>query len=106
MSIRRMLTHPAVLVAVLAAFASASTALADDDLGPGDVISTTCGAGTMEACGSSPIESCDWDFNFSLNPMSNSFGLHLSRTNCRTTGYLPVYKNNPRTHYSLSGSCN
>lgn len=77
-----------------------------DELPTGDVISTTCGAGTLEKCGDKPIEDCDWDISFSLNLTDRSFGFHLKQTECKVTGTVPIYKNNERGSYALSGSCN
>lgn len=71
----------------------------------GDVISTTCGAGTLEKCGDKPIEDCDWDVSFSLNFTDRSFGFHLKQTDCKVTGTVPIYKDNTRDSYALSGSC-
>jgi len=70
-----------------------------------DIIATTCGAGTLKACGQAPVESCDWDISFNWNPTSSSFGFSVKRTNCKITGYVPIYKDNPRGAYVLSPSC-
>lgn len=78
-----------------------SVAYADD----GDpVISTTCGAGTVTACGTKPIVTCDWvvDIGFGADRV---FHLKLGKTNCVVTGHVPIYKD-LKENSSLSGACN
>ncbi len=69
-----------------------------------DVISTTCGAGTLEACGTAPITACDWDVGLTYNPMTG-LSLRVTRVNCRSTGSVPIYKNTVKSQSQLSGSC-
>ena len=70
-----------------------------------DVISTTCGAGTLKECGQAPIETCDWDISFNWNPAGGSIGFSVKRVNCRVTGSVPIYKDNERGSYVFSPSC-
>src|SRR6187549_4246907 len=76
-----------------------------DDFGDGDVIATTCGAGTLKQCGQAPVQNCDWEVSLNWNPSGGSIGFTVKRTNCSTTGYVPIYKDNERGSYVFSPSC-
>lgn len=69
-------------------------------------ITTTCGAGTIDACGKMPVETCDFSFGFSFDPGKNSYSFNFGRTNCKTTGEVPIYKDNWVNASMLSLSCN
>src|SRR5262245_55943819 len=76
-----------------------------DDPEGSDVIATTCGAGTLKECGQAPVQTCDWKVSFNWNPSGGSIGFTFEKVNCRTTGYVPIYKDNPRGSYVFSPSC-
>ena len=95
-----------VLAALTAVAVIDVSRLAADEFDEGDVIATTCGAGTLKECGKAPIENCDLDMSFSFNPTSSSFGVSFKMINCKITGYVPIYKDNERGSYVLSPSCN
>jgi hypothetical protein len=78
---------------------SVSTAHAAVD----EPISTTCGAGTLEHCGTKPLVDCDWVIEFGYSG-GYAVQIKIGRTNCRVTGFVPIYKNMHRSS-SLSGSC-
>ena len=90
-------------------FASAAvnvgTALADDIPLTNDLISTTCGAGTIEKCSDKPIESCDFAFGFSVD-RDKGVSLNIGWTNCKSTGTVPIYKDTKLNVSVLSGACN
>jgi hypothetical protein len=71
---------------------------------PTPVISTTCGAGTLDKCSTQPVETCDFAFGFSFD-REKGLSLNIGWTACKVTGYVPIYKDNPKDSYSLSGSC-
>ena len=71
-----------------------------------DIVATTCGAGTLKECGQEAIETCDWDIAFNINPTQYSFGFHVKKTNCRVTGYKPIYKDNQRGDLTFKPNCN
>ena len=90
-------------------FASAAvnvgTALANDLPLTDETISTTCGAGTIEKCSDTPIESCDFAFGFSVD-RDKGVSFNIGWTNCKSVGTVPIYKNNKVNNSVLSGSCN
>ena len=95
-----------VVLAILTAVAVIDVSnLRADEYDDGEVIATTCGAGTLNACGQAPIETCDWDISFNWNPSGGSIGFSVKRVNCRVTGSVPIYKDNERGSYVLSPSC-
>lgn len=71
----------------------------------GSTIATTCGAGTKEHCGEAPVTVCDWTFDIGYNATSG-FHVKIGKVDCKVTGKVPIYKNNDRDAYMLSGSCN
>lgn len=71
----------------------------------GDVIATTCGAGTKDQCSTKPVESCDWVFDVSFD-RDKGFSVKIGQSNCKVTGYVPIYKDNERDAFSLSLACN
>ena len=70
-----------------------------------DVVSTTCGAGTMEKCADLKVEQCSWDIDFKISVAEKSFSFHIKKDDCKPTGTVPAYKDNPKESYSLSASC-
>ena len=95
-----------VLAALTAVAVLDVSRLRADEFDDGDVVATTCGAGTIKECGQAPVQNCDWDVSVSFNPSSSSFGIHVKRSDCRVTGHVPIYKDNERGSYALSPSCN
>jgi len=96
LSISRLATGVAAILLALATV-SVSTAYAEeyfDEYGGGyeDPISTTCGAGTAEACGNKPITSCDWEIEIGIDPVTKQFIFKVVRKNCKITGHIPIYK--------------
>jgi hypothetical protein len=69
------------------------------------MLSTTCGAGTIEKCGDKPVMTCDFSFGVSIDPEKRSFSVNFGRTNCKQTGTVPIYKNMDPNTSVLSGSC-
>jgi hypothetical protein len=69
-----------------------------------NVVSTTCGAGTMDKCGEKPVITCDFAIGFSIDPEKRSFSFSFGKTNCKQTGTVPIYKDMDRNSV-LSGSC-
>lgn len=55
------------------------------------VTSTACSMGTLTACGSQPITSCETTIQFDLNVFLQSGGFKFTQTNC-STGYKTLYK--------------
>ncbi|WP_309672422.1 hypothetical protein [Gemmatimonas sp.] len=55
------------------------------------VTSTACSMGTLTACGTQPITTCETSFHFSLNVFLQSGELKFTQTNC-TAGYKTLYK--------------
>ncbi len=92
------------LTAVAVVDVSRSLAQAVPSAGP-DVISTTCGAGTKDQCATTAVTKCDWELSFSLNPQLKGVEIHIKKVNCSVTGHVPIYKDNDRDSYALSGSC-
>lgn len=92
----------AVVFGVLFALATVNvaTARADDD----PVLSTTCGAGTVEQCGMANVMTCDWSFDFSYGGGWN-ITVRFSKTNCHKTGEIPIFKDLKSGSSVLSGSC-
>lgn len=70
-----------------------------------DVVATTCGAGTLEKCSDLKVEQCSWDIDFKVSVAEKSISFHIKKDDCKPTGTVPVYKNNPSESYSLSQSC-
>jgi hypothetical protein len=68
-----------------------------------DPISTTCGAGTIEHCGEKPVIVCDWVIEVGSGG-GGIFNVKIGRTNCHSTGTVPIYKN-MNSSSSLSGAC-
>lgn len=92
----------AFLVAV--AVLDVSTLRADDP-DSAEVLPTACGSGALTECGTVAIESCDWDISLNFSPSSSSFGFHVSRTNCRTIGTKPIYKDLPKGSFHVGTNC-
>lgn len=86
----RLAAGALALVSALALFA-VSTAWADDILEE-QPRSTTCGAGTLEQCGTKPITKCEVELSFNFNLFSRSFGFHFDTSNCQVIGQIPIYK--------------
>lgn len=106
----RIATGVAVFLFSTAAF-NLTAALAQQvptspDASTADVLSTTCGAGTIDKCSDKPVVNCDFAFGISFDPEKRSFSLNLGWTNCKQTGTVPIYKNMDRSSSVLSGSCN
>ncbi len=55
------------------------------------VTSTACAMGTVTACGSQPITTCETSLQFNLNVFMQSGGFTFTQTNC-VTGYKTLYK--------------
>ena len=55
------------------------------------VTSTACAMGTLTACGSQPITTCQTTIQFDLNVFLQSGGFKFTQTNC-STGYKTLYK--------------
>jgi len=55
------------------------------------VTSTACAMGTLTACGSQPITTCETTIQFDLNVFLQSGGFKFTQTNC-STGYKTLYK--------------
>jgi hypothetical protein len=55
------------------------------------VTSTACAMGTLTACGSQPITTCELTVQFDLNVFLRTGGLKYTETNC-STGYKMLYK--------------
>ena len=55
------------------------------------VTSTACAMGTLTACGSQPITTCETTIQFDLNVFLQSGGFKFTLTNC-STGYKTLYK--------------
>jgi hypothetical protein len=55
------------------------------------VMSTACAMGTLTACGSQPITTCETSLTFDLNVFLQTGGFKFTQTNC-TTGYKMLYK--------------
>lgn len=55
------------------------------------VTSTACSMGTLSACGTQPITSCETSISFNLNVLIQSGGFTFTQTKC-TTGYKTLYK--------------
>ena len=55
------------------------------------VTSTACAMGTLTACGSQPITTCETTVQFDLNIFLRTGGLKYTETNC-ATGYKTLYK--------------
>lgn len=107
--------HTRVATAIAAmlfasAAANVATALAqvaptaDGSSAPGSVISTTCGAGTKDKCGDAPVQSCDFTIGFSFEN-GKGISFNFGRTNCKTAGTVPIYKDMDRNSSLFSGSC-
>lgn len=60
------------------------------------VTSTACAMGTLTACGSQPITSCETSLQFNLNVFMQSGGFVFTQTNC-STGYKTLYKDRTST---------
>lgn len=92
----RLATGVAAILFALATI-SVSAAHAEEyfeEYGEGyeDPIPTTCGAGTAVFCANKPVTSCDWEFEFGIDPVTKQFVLKFSRKNCKITGHTPIYK--------------
>jgi hypothetical protein len=72
---------------------------------PKQIISTTCGAGTLTQCSTAPVETCDFAFGFSIDK-DKGLTFNFGWTNCKVTGSVPIYKDNERDSYTLSEACN
>ena len=94
----------AVLMAM--AIVDVSNSLAQQSPVANELISTTCGAGTLDKCADAPIEDCDWDISFSFSGSSRSASFGIKRTDCKVTGTVPIYKDHKRDSFTLSTSCN
>lgn len=94
----------AVLMAM--AIVDVSNSLAQAAPTADEIISTTCGAGTLEKCSDKPIEDCDWDISFTFSGATRSFGFNVKRSDCQVTGTVPIYKDHKRESFTLSPSCN
>lgn len=72
------------------------------------VTPTACGAGAITACGNEEIRKCEISWSFNLNVFMQSGGLSYTTSNCVTSGYRTLYKDN-RTSTggtdSSSGTC-
>ena len=55
------------------------------------VTSTACAMGTLTACGSQPITTCETSVTFDLNVFLQTGGFKVTQTNC-TAGYKTLYK--------------
>ena len=55
------------------------------------VTSTACAIGTLTACGSQPITTCETSVTFDLNVFLQTGGFKVTQTNC-TAGYKTLYK--------------
>jgi hypothetical protein len=82
--------------AVVNASTAWASARATEELEDG-VVSTSCGAGTINQCAMKPIVRCEYDFSFNANIFSRSFGLHVKETNCAVIGEMPIYKDRADT---------
>jgi hypothetical protein len=88
------------------ALVDVSTSLAQvTPIGGGDVVSTTCGAGTLERCAEQRVDQCSWDIDFKFSVAERSFSFHIKKDDCKPVGTVPIYKDNPRDSYVQSGSC-
>ena len=55
------------------------------------VTSTACAMGTLKACGSEPVTTCETKLQFNLNVFMQSGGFTFTQTNC-VAGYKTLYK--------------
>ncbi len=94
----------AAVFGVLFALATFNVTTARADEYDGDPISTTCGAGTVNMCGMADVVTCDWSFDFSYGGGWN-ITVRVSKTNCRKTGEVPIYKDLKSGSSLYSGSC-
>jgi hypothetical protein len=60
------------------------------------VTSTACSMGTLTACGTQPITTCETSIQFDLNVFLKSGGFKVTQTNC-STGYKTLYKDRTST---------
>jgi hypothetical protein len=60
------------------------------------VTSTACSMGTLTACGTQPITTCETSVSFNLNVLLQSGGFTVTKTNC-TAGYKTLYKDRTST---------
>jgi len=67
------------------------------------VTPTACGAGAITACGNEEIRKCEISWSFNLNVFMQSGGLSYTTSNCVTSGYRTLYKDN-RTSTGGTGS--
>ena len=66
------------------------------------VTSTACAMGTLTACGSQPITTCQTTIQFDLNVFLQSGGFKFTQTNC-STGYKTLYKDRTAPTGSTTG---
>ena len=66
------------------------------------VTSTACAMGTLTACGSQPITTCETTIQFDLNVFLQSGGFKFTQTNC-STGYKTLYKDRTAPTGSTTG---
>jgi hypothetical protein len=78
---------------IIVAAAVGNVAVARAQTQTTEVISTACGAGTIEKCGDKPIESCDSEYVFEFDPVTRTVRLVVKYTNCKSLGTIPIYKN-------------
>lgn len=95
--IPRLAASVSALLAALAVLDVSTAAAANP-------VSTTCGAGTLHECGKAPVVSCDWNLEVNAG-IGGTWGVRISKTNCRVTGYVPLYKDR-EAQSTLSGACN
>jgi hypothetical protein len=72
------------------------------------IISTTCGAGVLEKCGTQPThESCGFSFGLSPIPGLPFPGITFSWAGCKGNGTRDIYKDYKRTTSSVptTGVC-
>jgi hypothetical protein len=88
-----------ILAAAAGGVASARAQTADSTT----VISTTCGAGTIEKCGDKPVESCDSEYVFEFDPVTRTVRLVVKYSNCKSLGTIAIYKNKFAKDCSVTG---
>lgn len=96
----------AMLMALVFLGASQATAQFSPTSGDGgsQSSSTTCGAGTVEKCSEVFQVICDWKLEFSVDPVSKAVTFKFGKSDCKTGGKIPIYKNTDDTSL-FSGSC-
>ena len=87
-----MMTIPRAAFGVFALLFTAATVDVSRALAQSSTVTpTACAMGTLTACGSQPITTCETTIHFDLNVFLRSGGFKFTQTNC-STGYKTLYK--------------